>query len=127
MTWTSVFAAAALLGLAACASDVGTPAHMTADSSLGKVLTTDKGMTLYTFDRDAAGKSNCNGQCATNWPPLMAQADAKAVGKWSVVTRDDGSKQWAYDSKPLYGWVRDTKPGDTTGENFNNVWRVARP
>jgi predicted lipoprotein with Yx(FWY)xxD motif len=125
--WRSILAGVSLLGLVACASGVGEPAHKVADTSVGKVLTTDKGMTLYTFDRDAAGKSNCNGQCAANWPPLMAQADAQAVGKWTVVTRDDGGKQWAYDTKPLYGWVRDTKSGDTSGEGFNNVWRVARP
>jgi predicted lipoprotein with Yx(FWY)xxD motif len=125
--WKSILAGVSLLGLVACAGGVGEPAHKVADTGVGKVLTTDKGMTLYTFDRDAAGQSNCNGQCAANWPPLMAQADAQAVGKWTVVTRDDGGKQWAYDSKPLYGWVRDTKPGDTSGEGFNNVWRVARP
>ena len=49
-------------------------------------------MTLYTFDRDSAGKSACNGNCAVNWPPLMAPADAQPMGKWSVVTRDDGSQ-----------------------------------
>jgi predicted lipoprotein with Yx(FWY)xxD motif len=127
MNWTSIVAAIGLLGIAACTSDMGEPAHGMADTSAGKVLTTDKGMTLYTFDRDAPGKSNCNGACANAWPPLMAKADAQPVGKWSVVTRDDGGKQWAYDNKPLYGWQRDTKPGDATGEGFNNVWRVARP
>lgn len=127
MRWKPILAGFALLALAACASNVGEPSHTVADTGLGKVLATDKGMTLYTFDRDAAGKSNCNGPCAANWPPLMARADARAVGKWTVVSRDDGGKQWAYDSKPLYGWVRDIKPGDTTGEGFNNVWRVARP
>ena len=74
-----------------------------------------KGMTLYTFDKDSGGKSACNGPCATNWPPLMAGADAKAAGDWTVITRDDGSKQWAYKGKPLYTWVKDTKPGDNDG------------
>lgn len=112
--------------MAACASMDGEPAKV-GDTATGKVLTDSKGMTLYTFDRDAAGKSNCNGPCAQNWPPLAASADAKASGEWTVVTRDDGSKMWAYKSKPVYTWVRDTKAGDTTGEGFNNVWRVARP
>jgi predicted lipoprotein with Yx(FWY)xxD motif len=49
------------------------------------------------------------------------------MGDWTVVTRDDGSKQWAYKNKPLYTWVKDSKPGDTTGEGFNNVWHVAKP
>lgn len=86
-------------------------------------------MTLYTFDRDAAGsgKSVCNGPCATNWPPLMAAADARASGDWTIVTRDDGGKQWAYKGKPLYFWIRDQKAGDRTGDNVNNVWHIARP
>jgi predicted lipoprotein with Yx(FWY)xxD motif len=87
-----------------------------------------KGMTLYTFDKDAGGKSMCNGPCATNWPPLTATADAKPMGAWTVVTRDDGAKQWAYKGKPLYTWAKDTKPGDTTGDGFmNGVWHVAKP
>jgi predicted lipoprotein with Yx(FWY)xxD motif len=93
----------------------------------GGVLTNAAGMTLYTFDRDAADRSACNGSCAQNWPPLMAAADAKAPGDYSVVTRDDGSRQWAYKGKPLYTWVKDTKPGDTTGDGVNSVWHVARP
>ncbi|MEJ8837279.1 COG4315 family predicted lipoprotein [Ramlibacter sp. AN1133] len=87
------------------------------------------GMTLYTFDRDTmgSGKSVCNGPCATNWPPLMASASDKGSGDWSVVVRDDGSRQWAYKGKPVYFWAKDTKPGDRTGDNVNNVWHLARP
>jgi len=87
------------------------------------------GMTLYTFDRDTmgSGKSVCNGQCATNWPPLMAAANVSASGDWTMVTRDDGSKQWAYKGKPLYTWAKDTKPGDVTGDGVNNVWHIAKP
>jgi len=93
------------------------------------VLVGANDMTLYTFDRDAAGagKSVCNGQCAANWPPLMAAADASASGDWTIVTRDDGSKQWAYKGKPVYYWVKDQKPGDRTGDGFNNAWRLVRP
>ena len=87
-----------------------------------------KGMTLYTFDKDTAGKSACNGPCAKNWPPLLVADGAKASGNWSTVTRDDGLKQWAYKGKPLYAWVKDTKPGDTTGDGFlNGAWHIARP
>jgi predicted lipoprotein with Yx(FWY)xxD motif len=89
------------------------------------MLTNPAGMTLYTFDKDTAGKSACNGPCAGNWPPLMAAADAKASDDWSIVTRDDGGKQWAYKGKALYTWSKDTKAGDKTGDNFNNVWHVA--
>jgi len=100
----------------------------TADTSKGKAFVDAKGMTLYVFDKDATGKSNCNGPCATNWPPLKAAADAKASGDWSVVTRDDGTKQWAYKGKPLYVWAKDAKPGDTTGDGFlNGAWHIAKP
>ena len=90
-------------------------------------LTNSAGMTLYTFDNDSGGKSMCNGPCAGNWPPLMAAADATASGDWSVITRGDGGKQWAHKGKPLYTWSKDMKPGDKTGDNFKNVWHVAKP
>ena len=91
------------------------------------MLTGGNGMTLYTFDKDAAGKSACNGPCATNWPPLYVKDGESAGGDYSIVTRDDGSKQRAYKGKPLYYWVKDQKPGDKTGDGFNSVWHVAKP
>ncbi|GGH58767.1 hypothetical protein GCM10010975_19730 [Comamonas phosphati] len=99
-------------------------------TTLNGALVGPSQMTLYVFDKDAAGsgKSVCNGGCATNWPPLMAPAAASAIGDWSVVTRDDGAKQWAYKGHPLYYWSKDAKPGDKTGDGFlNNAWHVAKP
>ncbi|WP_223553685.1 hypothetical protein [Pseudomonas sp. BF-R-01] len=84
-----------------------------------------KGMTLYTFDKDTtAGKSVCTGECEEYWPPLKAEAGAKAEGKWTVIKRDDGSMQWAYDGKPLYYFKKDAKPGDKTGDKVKDVWHV---
>ena len=124
---TILTAGSLLLMLSACAGMPGAPAApaMISDG----VLTGSNGMTLYTFDKDAAGsgKSVCNGPCATNWPPLMAGGSATASGEYSVVTRDDGAKQWAYKGKPLYFWIKDQKPGDRSGDGVNNVWRVAKP
>ena len=93
----------------------------------GNVLVDAAGMTLYTFDRDPLGKSACNAQCAANWPPLVAPAGAKPAGDYTILARDDGRRQWAYKGKPLYVWSKDEKPGDQSGEAFDNVWRVARP
>jgi len=95
----------------------------------GGVLTNTAGMTLYTFDKDEAGKgkSVCNGPCATNWPPLTASGEAKATGDYSIIARDDGAKQWAYKGKPLYLWAKDQKAGDKTGDGFNGVWHTAKP
>ncbi|MBK9606936.1 MAG: hypothetical protein IPO58_11175 [Betaproteobacteria bacterium] len=89
------------------------------------VLVGANGMTLYTFDKDAGDKSMCNGPCATNWPPLMAEGTL--AGAYTTITRDDGKKQIAYKGKPLYYWVKDAKAGDMTGDNVNNVWHVAKP
>lgn len=93
------------------------------------VLTGGNGMTLYTFDKDAAGSgtSACNGPCAANWPPLLVMEGDMAGSDYSVVMRDDGSKQWAYKGKPLYFWAKDRKPGDRTGDGINSVWRAAKP
>jgi predicted lipoprotein with Yx(FWY)xxD motif len=108
----------------AAAASAPTGAPMVANG----LLTGPNGMTLYTFDNDAAnsGKSVCNGPCATNWPPLMA-GNAAPGGDYSVVTRDDGGKQLAYKGKPLYYWIKDTKPGDKTGDGVNGVWHVVKP
>jgi predicted lipoprotein with Yx(FWY)xxD motif len=57
----------------------------------------------------------------------MASADAHEMGNWTVVTRDDGSKQWAYKGKPLYNWKDDKKTGDVDGDGRNNVWHIAVP
>lgn len=91
------------------------------------MLVDHQGMTLYTYDKDSDGKSACNGQCAQNWPPLMADASAKAEGNWSVIKRDDGSMQWAHGGKPLYTFVMDKKAGDVTGDGKMGVWHVAKP
>jgi predicted lipoprotein with Yx(FWY)xxD motif len=120
-----VWLAAVLFATAALAQNAPTK---TGESAKGKVLTDAKGMTLYMFEKDAGGKSACNGPCATNWPPLMASADAKPAGAYTVITRDDGGKQWAYKGKPLYTWQKDQKPGDITGVGFlNGAWHIAQP
>jgi predicted lipoprotein with Yx(FWY)xxD motif len=129
MSKSKTFAAVAALTLftAAAALAQAMPAKV-ADTAKGKAYVDAKGMTLYTFDKDSAGKSACNGPCAVNWPPLMATADAKASGDWTVVARDDGSKMWAYKGKPLYTFKNDTKAGDTNGDGFlNGAWHIAKP
>ena len=94
------------------------PATM-GDTAKGKAWVDAKGMTLYSFDKDVAGKSNCNDKCAAEWPPLAAAADSKAAGDWTIVARDDGSRMWAYEGKPLYTFVDDKKAGDVTGDNVD--------
>jgi predicted lipoprotein with Yx(FWY)xxD motif len=120
-----IAATVAVLAVSACAATMGAaPAK-----EEGGALVNTAGMTLYTFDKDMAnsGKSVCNGPCAKNWPPLMAGASDAGQGAWSVITRDDGTKQWAYQGKPVYLWIKDQKPGDKTGDGVLNVWHVATP
>jgi predicted lipoprotein with Yx(FWY)xxD motif len=96
--------------------------------AMGGMLTDSKGMTLYTFDKDTTpGKSACNGQCLANWPALIADTSAANMGDWTVVTRDEGAKQWAYKGKPLYTFVQDKKAGDMVGEGKGGVWHMAKP
>ncbi|MFZ6751688.1 hypothetical protein [Undibacterium sp. Ren11W] len=91
------------------------------------VLVSDSGMSLYTFDKDMAGsgKSNCNGPCLTLWPALPVPTTLPA-GKYSVITRDDGSKQLAYDGKPLYLYAADKQAGERNGDNFKSVWHLVK-
>jgi predicted lipoprotein with Yx(FWY)xxD motif len=92
------------------------------------ILVDKAGMTLYVFDKDVAnsGKSACNGPCAENWPPLLAEEGATPEGKFSIITRDDGTKQWAHDGKPLYLYKADKQPGDREGDNFRDIWHVVK-
>jgi predicted lipoprotein with Yx(FWY)xxD motif len=120
----TLMAALALAAIPAGAEDYG---PMTVQKTkLGPVLADAKGMTLYTFDKDENGKSNCTGQCAEYWPPAMAAMGAKPVGGLSLVKRADGSLQWADDGRPLYTFVKDKKPGDVAGDGFKGVWHVVK-
>lgn len=124
----ALLASSIVLSLVACASTAmtipeGVPVD-TRETSLGTVLTDTDGMTLYLYTRDEPGKSNCYDRCAQNWPPLDASGDARGAGKFSVVERQDGTHQWAYDGDPLYLWVNDQNPGDVTGQGVGDVWFV---
>lgn len=116
---------ALVLALTALPALAGTVS--TAPTDKGIALVDEKGMTLYIFDKDDAGKTACVDGCAANWPPLAATASDKAMGEYSIIARPDGSKQWAYRGKPLYRWIKDGKAGDTTGDGFRDLWHIARP
>src|SRR5580700_2837741 len=114
--------AAAAAVLAACsssatssASDSSSPAAATAGSlktaTIGgaTVLTNAEGFTLYSFAPDTPTKSNCNGTCAQNWPPMTGPATAAGVtGTFGTIKRSDGSVQATFDGHPLYTFVGDT-------------------
>ena len=123
----TLIAAAIMLSLPATAAESSGPSQVVVHQhGHGWTLSDDKGMTLYTFEKDIQpGKSSCSGNCAKQWPPLLVTADAdRAGGEWSIITRDDGSKQWAYRGKPLYLYGRDSVPGDANGDGVGNQWQV---
>jgi predicted lipoprotein with Yx(FWY)xxD motif len=100
--------------------------NQTAPRTIGRVVTTVAGATLYTFDEDQNGESTCYDDCAKQWPPLIALSTAKAHWRMSLTTRTDGQRQWSYDGKPLYTYAADTMRGDIKGDNVGNVWHVIR-
>ena len=93
------------------------------------ILVSMNNMTVYTFEGDQAGsgRSSCYGECAINWPPLLVDQNATSYGDYSIITRDDAKKQFAYKGKPLYYYRLDNKPDETNGDNLaNGAWRVVR-
>ncbi|MFL7838702.1 MAG: YceI family protein [Candidatus Promineifilaceae bacterium] len=115
------------------AGDTSTMLMLAENDQLGAFLTDSAGMTLYTFANDEPGISNCYDRCATAWPPLLVEegetvsAESAVSGELGTTERDDGTVQVTYDGWPLYYWVNDEAPGDTTGQNVRNVWAVAWP
>jgi predicted lipoprotein with Yx(FWY)xxD motif len=84
------------------------------------VLTNGNGFTLYSFAPDTSTKSNCNGTCAQNWPPVKGPATAAGVtGTFGTITRSDGAAQATFDGHPLYTFVGDTAPGQAKGNGLN--------
>jgi predicted lipoprotein with Yx(FWY)xxD motif len=118
------------------AASASAPAAMTAeiklaDSSLGQIIVDGAGMTLYMFQPDEAGTPTCYDDCATAWPPLLAD-DAASVtagtgldaSKITVVDRTDGGKQVKYGNWTLYYFANDAAAGDVKGQGLNDVWYV---
>jgi len=128
MRVTNFLASAVVFTVAAYGVAVAAAAMPASVKASGGMLTDAKGMTLYTWDNDKeANKSACNGNCLNNWPVLKAEASDKDMGDWKVITRDDGSKQWAYKGKPLYYFVMDKAAGDKSGDGRGMVWHIAKP
>lgn len=115
--YAALFAATTLL----------TPFAAQAEAMMANGMMADeKGMTLYTFDKDAGGMSACYEGCAVKWPPYLGAADAKLTEGWTLVDRTDGTKQWAYDGKPVYYFEGDKAKGDATGAEMGGVWHVIK-
>lgn len=98
---------------------------------VGKYLTDTEGKALYWFKKDASGKSACSGPCLEKWPlyyrETVAAPKETKQEDFGTITREDGKKQTTFRGYPLYYWVNDKQPGDTTGQAVNNVWFVINP
>jgi predicted lipoprotein with Yx(FWY)xxD motif len=101
---------------------------MVNDPKNGTYATSTTGMTLYVYDQDDEGKSNCTGQCAVNWPPYKVEGavPTNLQDNVSTITRADGTIQYTWNSMPLYYYVKDKAKGDVTGDGVNNVWHLAK-
>jgi predicted lipoprotein with Yx(FWY)xxD motif len=121
-SWRKLAAISGFALLAACGSShqqqqaqtntaPSAPAFMHTPTSAGTVLTTANGMTLYTYDKDTLGQSSCYGDCAQYWHPYLSNGTSTPSGKMTLITRSDGSQQWAYEGRPLYTFVQDTSAG----------------
>jgi len=107
----------------------------TLKTDLGQILVNSGGRTLYMFGKDKNGKSECSGQCATFWPPLIAagKAHATAGAKASLLgttKRSDGRLQVTYRRHPVYTFSKDTQKGQTNGEGvnaFGALWHALSP
>lgn len=96
------------------------------DTATGKIMTTAGGFTLYTFDKDSAGKSNCDASCLKVWPAYHASAKTKAVAPWTKVKASDGKDMWAYSGKPVYTYIKDKKAGDVEGDGVGGNWHIIK-
>jgi len=98
---------------------------------LGTYLVDANGMALYLFTKDKADPNSCVGQCLVNWPifydaNLTVSSDLNS-SDFGTLTRNDGTKQSTYKGWPLYYWIKDHNPGETTGQNVGKVWFVLDP
>lgn len=106
----------------------GTITMMATSSKFGQIVTASNGMSLYVFDKDTAGKSNCTGVCATEWPAYTqtGTAPSSLPAHLGTITRDDGKVQYTWDGKPVYFYVGDKAAGDTNGDGYDNLWHIAK-
>ena len=100
------------------------------DPTKGAYLSDFAGMSLYVFDNDlATGASTCYDTCASKWPAYSSGAVAQ--GQFpvniTVMTRTDGSKQFAWKGRPLYHYAPDQNVGDTTGDGIGGIWHLVKP
>ena len=117
------------------ATALGSTVGTDKDPQLGTILVDAKGRTLYLFEKDQGVKSSCYGGCASVWPPLTTSGKPQAgpgasAALLGTTSRTDGTTEVTYNGHPLYYYVSDTQPGQTSGEGLNQFgagWDVLSP
>jgi predicted lipoprotein with Yx(FWY)xxD motif len=106
----------------------------TADSQFGQVLFDGDERAIYFFDKEASDRSECYGECAVAWPPVLTDGEPEAAGEagtklLGTTQRDDGSIQVTYDGRPLYYYVDDPRGQILCHgvEEFGGVWLAVQP
>jgi predicted lipoprotein with Yx(FWY)xxD motif len=98
------------------------PGFAVKTTSNGRLLTTDRNYSVYTYDKDSATESKCDSVCVRTWIPLIASQLAQAQGEWSTIERSAGLRQWTFRGKPLYTYVMDTNQWSQEGSDVPG-WR----
>lgn len=89
------------------------------------ILAHRDGKTLYTFDEDGPGVSNCTEGCLAVWPPVLVTAENIVHPPYGVLERGEaGEMQLTLNGQPLYFYVADRKEGDIRGDNLGGVWHI---
>ena len=88
------------------------------------IVTTAEGLTVYTFDVDKPGVSNCYNGCAKAWPPVLVPSAAGLKSPMGVTQRKDGTLQLTVDGNPVYLFINDKNPGDINGDGLDGVWHI---
>jgi predicted lipoprotein with Yx(FWY)xxD motif len=122
---------ASMVSFSAMAQDEDTPTvGISEHEDFGTILVNAEGMTLYGFDVDDLGVSNCVEECLEAWPPLLVESadeltgDEALLGELGTIEREDGSLQVTYNERPLYTFAEDTAAGDVTGHLVGRTWYV---
>ena len=130
----AVVAAAGVVAASAMAASSHPTVKVMKTASLGKVLATSSGLTLYHYTDEKGGKIDCKGGCAKLWPPLLVSAGAKptagaglSAGKLGTVKRPDGRVQVTYNGLALYRYAPDAKSGDVKGQALYKAWYAIAP
>ena len=114
-----------LVAGALCSIALALPTETVPAQVRAGVLVDPSGYMLYTYEHDPPGQSRCVGFCSVEFPPLRALPEAREACGFTLLGRDDGTRQWAYRGKALYRYRRD-RVGDLLHDDRGSSWHIVR-